>query len=345
MGLTKGALRTTVQRRLGDRPSIVWSSEEIDGYLEDGYAEIAGALHVFWDQVYLENLPRGFSYTHAWERALVRSRSRSLDDGQANYTCADERDRASDRIGPGTHTCPGEVALDTSAIPGLVDVPTTLTALERVTYDDRAVDAVDGRTLARSDSRYRITEGDVIAYTWQQEGVRALRKIRVPSQQATIVSVTGSFGILRRPTDLSPDTVTGSWGLPRRIPGQHPLGPEGFGLARRPYRDGLNVRVEHYRAGRSLDTARALCELPDRYAVALQDYAQGQCLAHAGPGQDVTLANLFAQRWARALARLERRLTAVTGERRGVLGGAASHQTRRPPRPSYPWPYPAQGRS
>jgi hypothetical protein len=184
-----------------------------------------------------------------------------------------------------------------------------------------------------------VTKGEVYGYTWQKDGVRTLRKVRVPSAQASTAVVTGSWGLLRRPTDLTTDTVSGSWGVPRRVAGHHPIGTELFGVPRRAYLETLNVRVEHYRQGRALVAASDVCELPDRYAVYLRDYAQGKCLERDGPGHDAALAAHFLQRWARGLARVDRRVLGMQSETVRVLGGDGRPSVARPPRPQRPWPY------
>jgi hypothetical protein len=402
MSLTLRQLQGEVSRRLGDSAAAIWPVPEVTSYLQAGYRQIATTLPVFWDVLYLENLPRGFSYTQPWERTYLRGPA-TFDYGVANYTADFERRVAGDerlRYGPANHTSPFEAtdgalsrAHATTTIPATADLPATVTALDRVTWDQRGIDALSKRVAEDSDSRYQFTRGEVYGYLWQQDGIRTLRKVRVPAAQADTVTVDGSMGILRRPTDLSTDTVvlgeeepiggswglprslglggvtgtsgtwgsprgvysgtvTGTWGvpraqpaftsyfgLPRRIPGQHPMGAERFGLPRRPYLERTNVRVEHYRQGATFTALTDVCELPDRYALYLRDYAQARCYAREGPGHDPTLAAHFDQRWARGLARILRRVQTVTRERVTVLGGDGAPMMRRPPRPQLPWAY------
>lgn len=340
-----GTLVGWVQRRLGGR---VWTDEEVILALQSAYDEIAMTLPVFWDMTYLENLPQGFSYTQPWEKAYVDAMG-GFDYGCANFTAEVDRRAVGDeraRIGPANHTSPFE-ATDlwlsrvhaSTAISATADVPTTLTAISRVTWDNRGIDALQARRTMRDDTRYQVTKGEVYGFIWQLDGIRTVRKVRVPSAQADTVTVTGSWGLLRRPTDLSTETVTGTWGIPRRIPGHHPIGPELFGAPRRPFLEGKNVRVEHTRLGRAMVEPTDICELPDRYALYLRDYAQARCLERAGPGQDLALAAHFDQRWARGLARITRRLQVVDAERVSVLGGTGRSSVGRPPRPSRPWAY------
>lgn len=337
-----------VQTRLGDRNEAVWTLGAITLEIQNAYQEVSSPQQVFWDVTYLENLPPGFSYTAPWERAYLVAMG-GFDFGCANFTAEIDRRALGDertRIGPATHTSPFE-ATDgwlarvgaSTTIPATAELPKILTALERVTWDNRVIDALSPRRLQHGDSRYEITRGEVYGYTWQKDGIRTLRKVRAPAAQAATVTVTGSWGILRRPTDLSTDTVTGTWGVPRRIPGHHPMGPEAFGLPRRPFLEGTNVRVEFFRHGRPLDTPTAVSELPAPYVRYLRDYAQWQLLARKGPGHDAKLAEHFHQRWLRGMARIVVRLDHVDRERTAVLGGDGRTLTTRPPRPSRPWAY------
>jgi len=417
MAQSLGSLRSAVQRRLGDRVGAVWTSAEIDLYLQEGYEDIAQACRVFWDWVYAENLPRGFSYTQTWESRQLDDAGGWFDYGSANYTASFEGTLLAGTSGPGNHTSPFEAtdgclsdAGASTAIPGTSVVPESLTELSRGVWDGRGIDALSTRQMRTLDSRYRVTAGEVYGLLWEFDGVRTIRKVRVPAQQAATKTITGSWGILRDPTDLSTDTVTGaveergilgytaSWeqtylestwadhgwathtatmesaysvivdeqsaanhtspfegpllshvsaqeyfsrtrGIPRRIAGQHPMGPERFGSPRRPYLDGTNVRLEHWRQGREMTTATDVCELPDRYALYLRDYAQAKCFGRRGPGQDQALSAHFDQRWQRGVSRILARMASVTSQRVSVLGGSGASLGQRPPRPSLPWQY------
>lgn len=339
-------------RRLGDLGGTVWSLTEAEGHVQRGYDDLGTQFRVFWDQVYLENLPRGFSHTETWEQVYIDRNPGLFDYGQANYTMDDERGMfGTDRdertqVGPANHTSPFEAtdgllsdAGASTAISATTDVPKTLTAIERVTWDDQTTEALRPRTQSRLDSRYELTKGEVYGFMWQKDGIRTLRKVRVPAESCATYTITGGFGILRKPTDISGDTVTGTWGVPRRIPGMHPIGTESFGFPRRPYQETRNVRVEHYRRGRVLDNHVDECELPTRYALYLRDYACWQLLNRKGPGQDVQLAAHFKARWDRGITRLQSRITRMNRERAGVLGDRNRLGVAPPPTPSLPWNY------
>jgi hypothetical protein len=381
MSVSRHALRTQVLTRLGDLAQQIWTATEVELHLADAYKAIAQVCGVFYDWTYLENLPATFSYTAPWEKAWLDEVG-GFDAGCANFTAEIDRQALGDgrdRRGPANATSPFEVTDGwqasvgaSMAIPATADLPTTLTAIRRVTWDNRGIDALEARRMSRSDARYEITTGEVYGYIWQKDGIRTLRKVRVPAAPADSVQVTGSgsWGILREPVDLSTDRATPRawstpgfdaggfaadafytdrfdgvvWGVPRRIPGEHPLGPDYQGLPRRPFREGKNVRVEIARQGRAVTRDTDVWELPDRYTCYLRDYAMARCLARNGPGQDVTLAAHFQDRWQRAVARVTRRMQTVDTEHVSVMGGDARPLTRRPPRPSPPWPYGAEVR-
>ena len=346
MAQTLASLREAVLRRLGDAGGAIWPTTDVDQDLQDAYRELAQRLHVFWDWLYLENLSGHFSYTADWEGSSLL-----FDFGLANYTLADElRTLAeAERIGPAWVTSPADLAWVSDlranpAIPATADVPTTLTELSRATWDRSAIDASTSGRMAEMDARYETTQGEVYALLWQQDGIRTVRKVRVPAAVADQWTVNGSWGLLRRPADISAETVSGTWGICRRVPGEHPMGPERFGAPRRFVRDGKNVRVEHWRLGRAMVNPGDVCELPDRYALYLRDYAQARCLARAGPGQDLALSAHYDQRWQRGLTRIQRRTTQMQAQRVGVIGGGRVSVVQRPPRPSLPWQYGARVR-
>lgn len=345
---TLGLLRAATRHRLGDDGSI-WPDDEIDRYLREGYTTAATALRIFWDQTYAENLPGGFSLTQPWERQHLNASGR-FDAGVANFTAEFERRAWGDerqRIGPGNHTSPFEAtdgllarANASPAIPATSELPPTLTALDRVLWDTRLIEPLEPRTFERLDSRYETTTGEVYGYLWQKDGVRTLRKVRVPAAQAATVTVNGSWGLCRDVADVCADTPDGTWGIVRQVPTVQPLGPETFGVARRFFLDGMNVRVEHFRQGRAMRSAEDACELPPRYARYLLDFAQGRCLSRPGPGFDEALGQLFLQKWARGLARIARRVALVDTEHVHVMGGNdGARLSGRPPRPRLPWAY------
>lgn len=345
---TLADLRREVLTWLGDLDEQVWTGPEVTLHLVNGYQQLATAQRLFWDWIYLENLPRGFNYTQPWERAFVTA-SGGFDFGVANYTFDDERRMWGDerlRLGPANYTSPFEAtdghlshAAASTDIPATADLPKTVASIDRVTWDNRGIDALTTRAMERMDARYEFTRGEVYGFLWQKDGIRTLRKVRVPAAQAATVAIEGAWGLLRSAGALNSVTSTGSWGLPRQVPSFHPIGTERFGAPRRPYLDGTNVRVEHHRLGRALSDDRTIAELPCRYTSYLQDYALSQLYARNGPGQDPKLAKHFADRWTRDLQRIANRIDRMGKNRTPILGGDGRSLTTRPPRPQLPWAY------
>lgn len=407
--MTLGEARDAVLRRLNDATHAFWTPAEIDGYVVQGYREVCRLSRALWDLRYAENLPRGFSYTHAWEAAMV-----TFDYGRANFTYEWERrlyDPEHDGEGPAAHTSPADVANDDSDLQGLAELPRTVTEIDRPLWDQRAIDVLTPRQAEATDSRYELTQGEVYGLVVSQQGPRTIRKVRVPAGVAATYTHEGSWGVLRDPTDCSAGTVTtedqsrrfavtaafeigmaarrgfnsaratytydwedeyiveggeavgpsnhtmaddytlgteagltmtttdGAFGCPRRVPGHHPMGSESFGLPRRVYRDGTNVRIEHWREGRAVSLPSDVFEIP-AYAVAyVRDYALGRCYGKQGPAQDLRLAEHYQQRYARGVARLTARVKAQQRARVSQLGGALPRRGGPPPRPRLPWQY------
>lgn len=352
--LTLGELCDQTLQRLSDDSGVIWSRDEVRTYLRRAYDLVATNYAVFWDMVYSENLPRAWSVSQPWELGFLTNWATGFNAGVANFTAEFERTAGEsigfderNRIGPANHTSPFEAtdglltrAGASAAISATDDLPATLTMLDRALWDTRVIEALEARSYSRMDARYEITAGEVYGYIWQKDGVRTFRKVRVPAEACDTVTVNGSWGILRSPTNLPPGgTVTGTWGIPRRLPGYHPMGAEVWGLPRRPYQDAKNVRIEHFRLGRSLVDDTDVCELPARYARYLRDYAASECLGRPGPGYDTILAQHYDMRWKRGLTRIARRIVQVDTEFVHVLGGSGQPTTRRPPRPALPWAY------
>lgn len=365
MATTLQAARDTVLRDLNDEDETFWSAAEVEGFLRQAYREIARAARCFWDWLYLENLPRGFSYTAPFEVDYLPEIDGALDYGQANFTYADEQAYLTDlidpgdRVGPANHTMPCEATDDadylsaagaSTAIPATADLPASCHAVERALWDRASIAVITPLQAERHDSRYELTEGEVYALVTRGDGHRTVRKVRVPAASAETYTITGtgSWGVLRDPTDISAATVTGTWGSPRRMPGMHPIASpvfvgashtEPWGLPRRPYHDGKNVRVEHWRDGQPVTAGTDVFELPDRVVVACRHYAMSRCLGRNGPAQETRLATHYDLRYRRGLTRLLERMHRQQRAVVGAFGGRMAPSRNGPPRPKLPWNY------
>lgn len=351
--LTLGDLRAMTQHRLGDDEGAIWPDDEVVGRLNRGYDWLATTYPIFWDMLPLESQPRGFSATQPWELPELHRISGGFDYGVANFTAEFERTAGTsagfderDRIGPGNHTSLFEStdgllsrAAASTTIPGTNDLPRPVTQLDRVLWDNRVLEALEPRSYSVNDARYESQYGDVYGFMWQKDGVRTLRKVRIPARQGATLTVGGSWGILRTTSDITTVTPTGTWGAPRILEGHHPIGTEVWGIPRRVVLDSLNVRVEHVRKGRPMLVDTDVCELPPRYARYLVDFAMSECLSRPGPGFDMVLAQHFEMRWQRGVARIQRRLVQVNTEHAYVMGGSGPPNPRGPARPRLPANY------
>lgn len=338
-----------VLHRLGDSAQQIWTFDEIKSYILRGARTLAQEK-VMWDQVYLENLPAGFSHTGEFEEEYM-----TFSYGRANYTAEFEAEYIDpdfvevDLSRRANHTSPGDlpylVDIGASTLgDATVQVPETLVEIERAVNDNRVIDATRVQRIQPRDSRYEITQGEVFAFTWEKDGPYTLRKIRVPNEMPDIYEYNGSWGLIRNADDLETgESVSGSFGVLRIVAGHHPIGnTEGWGIPRRFYQDGKNFRVDHWRQFATEDDTTG-SELPDRYFKYLTDYAQWRALIRNGAGQNYQLAELYKTKWDRGVARVKRRLARKDKERAGILGGTAGMRARRePPTPKLPWQYGSQ---
>lgn len=113
---------------------------------------------------------------------------------------------------------------------------------------------------------------------------------------------------------------------------------EDFGILGPIYPDTNVVRIEYRRRGQTLSDTQDF-EIADRYTVYVRHYAQSQALGREGPGQDLTLAKHFAERYEAGIARMKRRAHAMDYQRAMVMGGGSSLQRKGPPLARLPYNY------
>lgn len=352
MARSRSELTAAVLSRLGDTQQAIWTAEEIDGYLQDGLSELCRAAKPIIDTVYLENRHEPFVCTYQDELDLLETMPGFAVGRVSRITYEDERAllTANQQVTtprPCPITCPPESELYADITPGALlpavgDVDGSVIEIDRSLYDSRVIASFTQRDARNIDSRYETNAGEPYGVVWQGDGPRTVRKIKRPAAEADVVDVDGAFGILRDAGSLgtSTDVTTGTWGIPRRIPGHHPMGAFSLGTPRRVYLDGKNVRLEVSRQAVPLDDDDDIVELPDRYADYLRDYAMGEALARPGAGHQPQLAQHYQARWATRIERVKARMRRVFSQRVSQLGGSRMPRTR-PPSPRMPWPYPA----
>lgn len=405
MSKTLADVRAEVLRRLGDTAQQIWTGNEVDAYLQDGYEQLAMTTGIFWETTCFPDDASSFNYTADFE--VKDSYVDSLILWRANFTCVFERNWIDNAPGPANHTSFWEYDngyVVTALGRAKEDLPSDLCQIERATWNSRRTVPLDSRELEYADSRYELTTGEVMGYLRDKDGVNTLRKWRVPSAFYAGYSVTWSRslaftrtgfgeesydaelldranytaafetdyapsgttgpsnhnhvweetygyvlttlararaplrGCLRVPTGLSTETVTGQWGTPRRIPGQHPMTDQ-WGLPRRPFLEANNFRLEYRRRGRLIGLDRTF-ELPDRWVKHLRCYALSKALDRQGAGQDKELAAHYGSRFAIGLARVQKRRPMAIRPRSIVMGAGSDSAARvRPPKPKLPWNY------
>jgi hypothetical protein len=335
---TLKVLRDDVLRRLGDTETKVWTESEIDGYLREGYNRTAERVECFWDIAYLENLPYSGDHTSEWEEDYYDGTDIFQDKFQ--FTAKWEVDYIDNAYGPANHISPWEWKNSYVAneyLPPVSTLPDVVYKINRATNDWIEVDPIPSYRLESQDSQYETLNGRIVSYLMDKDGLRTLRKYKAPCSKAEYFETTGDFGVLRDPSDISGETVTGSWGIPRRIPGEHPMGKT-WGFPRRVYKDSGNFRIEFYRRGYAVESDSDEFEFSNSHCKYIRHYAMWKALIREGAGQDLKLAKHYEERWLIGINRIGDRKIKTVSNRTGVFGG----ETKRhgpPPKPVLPWSY------
>lgn len=336
-------LRTEIQQRLGDSGAAIWSTDELDSYITDGYNQLTIETGCLWETACLPDYAFSFNYTQDFELDFAEAQGGWLISGKAQFTCLDERDFADNADGPANHTEPWEFNngyVVSTTVAAVADVPGNLLAVERATWNSKKITPLRSRDLEADDARYEVNAGEVLSYVMDKDGLRRLRKWRVPSAPYIPFSKTtasSEYGTLRSAADISTEPVQGIWGTLRRIPGQHPIGGP-WGTVRTVYKEQNSVRLEYQRRGNELGALQDF-EIPDRYTKYIRNFAMWKALLRDGKGQDLQLAEHYHQRYMAGLARTVQRKQAVQFQKSYRLGGGSSTRGTAPPRARLPWQY------
>jgi hypothetical protein len=330
------SLRIEVLSHLGDSTQTIWSQSEIESYLQQGYKQLCMASQCLWEQAYLEDVP--YTGTHTGEFEIDYLTAGAVYHNRFTRTALWEIDYDDNGTEPANHTSIFERDyLAEVLVSATSELPSDCYQIERATHDWKRIEPVESREIESRDSRYELTRGPVIAYLQDKDGLRSFRKYRTPSASCDEYEVDDEgWGIARDLSDVSSDTPTGQWGIPRVISSEFLIGPNSWGVPRRFYTDGANTRIEYFRRGADLDVYGF--ELPDLYAKYLRHFAMSRALKREGPGQDLELGDHYEQRFSVCLNRLKKRKTVVAASRIGRMGGGETAR-RRPARPSLPWQY------
>ena len=341
MADTIGSLITNTLFKLGDNDSDLWSRDEIRRYILEAYKSMAQDTGILWDQQVLEDQPQAGNVTCPEELQFLEAGDTFT--GLFSYTSPGEReyiDPGQWNLGPTNHNQVWEAAyLDETYYRAVHELPEELIAIERATWNQRRIEPLRSNELEFSDSQYQTVNGQVEAYLQDKDGVGSFRKWRIPSIAADSYVITGMFGLMRSVSDISSETVIGSWGVCRRLPGMELADGDGArGFPRRPWKTAHNTKIEYIRKGRAIEDDATEFEIPQVYVKYLRHYAIYRALNRTGEGQDLKFAAFWKSRWDSGLARIRKRKDAMTAGRMRVFG-SQDRELCSPPLARFPWNY------
>lgn len=356
---TLGELKSEVARRLGDSSYEIWGEAEIARYLNEGYERMSGVTGLLWGVTYLEDQAYAGSHTTLWETAyfpagwLMLNRFHFTANWEADEAFADGMN-----YGPASHTTFWEYQYGYQTNTHFVAVhqmPTEVVEIERAVWNKHRIDPVRTTELLNADAQFQTQQGEVMGYLRDKDGPRSFRKWRVPASAADAWTITGTLGIARNLSDITGETVFGSWGIPRRIPGEHPCsspwaeqsvksvyGDAARGVPRRFYKDEKNTKIEYIKKGRTLSVDDDEFELPDVYVKYIRHFALYRALGRSGKGQDLEYSAFWKSLWDAGLARATARKGGL--QKPVVRSLGASKPIGRPPVARLPWNYGARVR-
>lgn len=219
---TLGAAVDEVLYELGDAPGgDIWSRERLLQYGQEGYRDFCRNSGIQWGVDFLPDLPRVANYTQQWERDVVPSGHILYE--RFNCSNKDEAEFNEDVTEPAQCTAPWEVeflaslgAANVQPIPATAALPVDARDVVRVSNDRRAISPMRRSELQKGDYRYKETRGPVVAFSLDGDGLKTLRKYRVPSVASEFYEVNvGAFGLLRASggTPVSVTTTTATGGM------------------------------------------------------------------------------------------------------------------------------------
>ena len=347
MTTTLHAATTDTLDRLSDLDAKVWSRDEIVLNLQDGYDILCTRTGVLFDIAVIENVPISGNWQTDLERYHAQQRPGwGLTDEPFHMTGEHERSLGTGgRVGgtyrgPANITSPTESAVAPSAVvPGGVLPDSTIDVL-RVSYNQRGLVGLSSAQMRELDPQYEErVGGDPSYFVMDKDGLNYLRLVPPGQGNAAYDTVSGSWGTLTYTDDttVTVSTVetegydTGGYGILRYRTGTFPSGGP-WGTLTRIHPEALNTTVEITRLGRDLGTYHF--EIPEAYVKYVIFYAMFRALRRDGPGQDLTLAEHYEQRFEQGVYRLDKRVQNMVPERRGAFGSGEIDDTVRSWRPA-----------
>lgn len=343
--MTRAEVRTEVQQRLGDTSADIWTDEEINAYIQQGYDRLTLETGMLWDTHNVSRTVSSFTHTAAFEEAFIIAQSGGQIGGVAQFTAEFERNYVDNAEGPANHNYAWEYDgdfVDTVYVSPLVDLPDDLYQIERVTWKNRRIEPLRSRELEQQDARYELNQGEVEGYLADKDGLRRIRLWRVPSAPSGSIGFdydddSETWGLLRVLDEVDDSSVEGVWGEIVSIPG-HEVSGGPWGVIRQVTTNVNDLRIEYRRRGETLATDVIEFEIPDRYVKYVRWFALSQALGREGDGQDMELADHYQSRFELGVQRCVRRRSMAQSQRKVVMGGAA-RRSGRMPRARLPYNY------
>ena len=329
MTVTLADLRTKLARRLGDSSYAIWTAEQLDGFIQEGYDNLVARTGCLWATDVLPDYASAFNYTSDFEADYFIGGD--IISGVAQFTSLFERDYVDNARGPANHSFHWEFNdgyVSTTLVSGVEDLPEDFLELERATWNTIRLETLNSRYLETRDGRYELNTGAVEAYTQDKDGLLRFRKWRVPAAPYVPYSMDSSstlFGILVQISDVTTATPEGTWGDFVQIDGQHIMGDD-WGIIVGIYTEPNDVRLEYRRRALPLSDRQSF-EIPDRYTRYVRHYAQAVALRCEGPGYEPELAKHYESRYEIGVQRMLKRKQAMVFQQGFVFGGAGRKST------------------
>lgn len=341
--VTVDDLVEALQMRLGDTSGQLWTMNELAQYVTEGYNALTLATGCLWATEVAPDYAFASNHSQSFEAEFIEGGNDLA--GPAQFTCEFERDYINYADGPANHNHHWEFNSGyveesgaVTEVSAMVDLPEDLYEIERATWNSRRLATERSRYFENDDSRYELSKGEVEAYTQDKDGLRRLRKWRVPSAAfipREMDDDSEEFGILVDISDIDADTPLNTWGDFVHVAGEDGFG-DPWGIIVGVYSDTSNLRYEYRRRG--VDLSIECFEIPSRYVTYVRHYAQARALEREGDGQDLDLAAHYDIRYAAGVARMLKRQQAMSYQKKYVMGGSPK-MDRRLPLARLPWAY------
>lgn len=222
-GFTLSTLVNSVRKRIGDSNDLgerIWTDDEIEDYLRDGYEALCLETGLIWDRCTMDDLPMPGNWNYDFEapffvtfRKPAYSGITALDSEiwvrcyQFEYTHPWERDWAFSPRGPASSSFPWEREYDTTLqCSAVLPLPDGALQVERATWNERHIPALRSSELEKIDSLYESGRSSVLAFTQDKDGLASFRKWHIPSSSASVPYTDGVTGIPRGIKNTTPTT-------------------------------------------------------------------------------------------------------------------------------------------